>query len=126
MSIWTIIAIIIIVLVFALVYIYNSLIVKRNRVQESWSDIDIQLKRRYDLIPNLINTVKGYAKHEREVLENVTQLRSQAMNNQGGAEAQGQSENLLSDALKSLFAVSENYPDLKANQNFIELQKRTY
>ncbi len=101
---------------------YNGFIKKVNRTDEAWSDIDVQLKRRYDLIPNLVDTVKGYAKHEAGTFEKVTEARSQAMNAQG-AEAQAQAENMLSGALKSLFALSENYPDLKANQNFLELQR---
>ncbi len=107
---------------FSLIFIYNRFVSFRNRTEEAWSDISVQLKRRYDLIPNLVNTVKGYAKHEKETLENVTKLRANAINAEGVGE-QGKMENMLSDALKSLFAVSENYPDLKANQNFIELQK---
>jgi len=102
--------------------IYNGLITLKNRVDEAWSDIDVQLKRRYDLIPNLINTVKGYATHEKEVFEKVTQARTMAMN-AGTAEEKAGAENMLSGALKSLFAVSEAYPDLKANQNFLELQR---
>ena len=101
---------------------YNGLVRKRNRVREGWSDIDVQLKRRFNLIPNLIETVKGYASHEREVLEGVTQARSAVMNSNDQASRE-QSENMLSDALKSLFAVSENYPDLKASQNFLSLQQ---
>ena len=89
---------------------------------EAWSDIDVQLKRRYDLIPNLIETVKGYAKHERETLANVTEMRTKAIAAQSVAE-HAQAENMLTEALKSLFAVSENYPDLKANENFLELQR---
>lgn len=101
---------------------YNGLITFKNRVEEAWSDIDVQLKRRYDLIPNLISTVKGYAKHESSVFQKVTEARTSAM--QAGSMAEhGQSENMLTDALKSLFAVAENYPDLKANQNFLELQR---
>ncbi|MCK5080659.1 MAG: LemA family protein [Candidatus Moranbacteria bacterium] len=101
---------------------YNGLIKLKNRVDEAWSDIDVQLKRRYDLIPNLIQTVKGYAKHEKEVLESVTEARTRAM---GASDPKDQieAENMLSETLKSLFAVSENYPDLKANENFLELQK---
>ncbi|HDH07571.1 MAG TPA: LemA family protein, partial [Candidatus Moranbacteria bacterium] len=92
------------------------------RVDEAWSDIDVQLKRRYNLIPNLINTVKGYAAHETQLFENVTKARSQAM--QAGTPGESEkAENMLTGALKSLFAVAENYPDLKANQNFLELQK---
>lgn len=122
MSILTIILIIVAVIVISLIFIYNRLIGFRNRKEEAWSDIDVQLKRRYDLIPNLINTVKGYAKHERETFEKVTEMRTQALNAQGVGQ-QGQAENMLTDALKSIFAVAENYPDLKASQNFIELQR---
>ena len=102
--------------------IYNGLIVLRNRCDNSWSQVDVQLRRRFDLIPNLVETVKGYAKHEREVFERVTLARTQAM---GAATPQlaGQAENVLSGALKSLFAVAENYPELKANQNFLMLQE---
>jgi LemA protein len=105
-----------------LIAIYNGLIKLRNRVDEAWSDIDVQLKRRYDLIPNLINTVKGYASHEKEVFERVTEARARAMGAKDPKE-QAEAENMLSDTLKSLFAVSEAYPDLKANQNFLELQR---
>ncbi len=104
------------------IFLYNSLVRKQNRVEEAWSDIDVQLKRRSNLIPNLVETVKGYAKHEREVFENVTKARSEALQASGRQERQ-ESENMLSDALKSLFAVSEDYPDLKASDNFLELQK---
>ncbi|MEA1910024.1 MAG: LemA family protein [Patescibacteria group bacterium] len=103
---------------------YNGLIVIKNRVAEAFSDIDVQLKRRYDLIPNLINTVKGYAEHEKGVFEKVTQARSAAMG--AGSEnmaSKAKAENMLSETLKSLFAVAENYPDLKANQNFLALQE---
>jgi LemA protein len=100
---------------------YNNLITARNQVDEAWSDIDVKLKRRYDLIPNLVETVKGYATHEREVFENVTKARSMAMGAQG-AEAKGQAENQLTGALKSLFAIAENYPQLKASENFAKLQ----
>jgi LemA protein len=105
-----------------LVMIFNKLIHLKNRTQEAFSDIDVQLKRRHDLIPNLVETVKGYATHESGVFEKVTEARSNAMNAQG-VEAKGQAENMLSDTLKSLFAVSENYPDLKASQNFLKLQE---
>ena len=101
---------------------YNRFISLRNRTEEAWADIDVQLKRRYDLIPNLINTVKGYAAHEQQTLARVTEMRSQAMQ-AGTLEERSKSENMLTDALKSLFAVSENYPDLKANENFLELQR---
>ncbi len=97
------------------VSIYNGLIKLQVRTDEAWSDIDVQLKRRYDLIPNLINTVKGYATHERELFEKVTQARANAMNAQGQKE-KGQAENMLAGTLKSLFAVAENYPQLKANE----------
>jgi LemA protein len=105
-----------------LVLVYNGLVTFKNRVDEAWSDIGVQLKRRYDLIPNLVNTVKGYATHEKELLENVTKARTEAMGAQDPKES-AEKENMLSDTLKSLFAVSENYPDLKANQNFLELQR---
>ena len=101
---------------------YNSFIVLINRAKEAWADIDVQLKRRYDLIPNLVETVKGYATHEREVFEKVTEARSQAMQAEGLKEKQ-EAENVLSGTLKSLFAVSENYPELKASTNFLELQR---
>lgn len=104
------------------VFAYNRFVRFVNRTKEAWADIDVQLKRRYDLIPNLINTVKGYAAHERATLEKVTEMRAKAMG-AGGLAEQGQAENMLTSALKSLFAVSENYPDLKANENFVELQK---
>lgn len=117
-----ILLVVVIVLGVWVVGIYNGLITLRNRVDEAWSDIDVQLKRRYDLIPNLISTVKGYASHEKELLEKVTQARTAAMGAQNPAEKE-QAENMLSGTLKSLFAVTESYPDLKANQNFLELQK---
>ena len=101
---------------------YNGFIRFINRTKEAWSDIDVQLKRRYDLIPNLVEAVKGYAAHEKTAFENVTKARSAAMGATGTA-AKGQAENMLSGALKSLFAVAEAYPDLKANQNFLELQR---
>lgn len=100
---------------------YNSLVTKNVRVEEAWSDITIQLKRRVDLIPNLVNSVKGYAKHESGVFERVTEARTAVMNSNGVKET-AESENMLEGALKSLFAVAEAYPDLKASQNFIQLQ----
>lgn len=109
-------------IVVAFVVVYNKFVRLRNRVDEAWADIDVQLKRRYDLIPNLVDTVKGYASHERGVFEEVTKARANAINAQG-TEGQAEAENMLSGALKSLFAVSENYPDLKANENFLHLQK---
>lgn len=101
---------------------YNNFVKLRMRTKEAWADIDVQLKRRYDLIPNLVSTVKGYASHESETLEKVTQARSAAMG-AGTIAEHGAAENMLAGALKSLFAVSESYPDLKANENFLELQK---
>lgn len=105
-----------------LIATYNSLVTLKNRVEEAWSDITVQLKRRTDLIPNLVNTVKGYAAHETGVFEKVTEARSAIMNAKGVAES-AQAENMLEGALKSLFAVAEAYPDLKANQNFLQLQQ---
>ncbi len=102
--------------------VFNGFVVLKNRAKEAWADIDVQLKRRYDLIPNLVETVKGYATHEKELLERVTRARANAMSAQG-AKGKAEAENMLSDTLKSLFAVSENYPDLKASQNFLELQR---
>lgn len=116
--IWIILAL----LVVWVVFVYNGLIRTRNRVKEAWSDISVQLKRRYDLIPNLVETVKGYASHESGVFEQVTKARSAAISAEG-KEEQAQAENQLSETLKTLFAVSENYPDLKANANFLELQR---
>lgn len=116
---WIIIAVIVLILLW-LVLAYNGLVTSRNRTQEAFSDIDVQLKRRYDLIPNLVSTVQGYAAHEKTVFEDVTKARSEAMQATGTARAGA--ENALSSTLKSLFAVAENYPDLKANQNFLSLQ----
>lgn len=101
---------------------YNSLIQLRNRCDNSWAQVDVQLKRRYDLIPNLVETVKGYAKHEREVFQNVTEARTRAIN-ASTVKDQSAAENQLTGALKTLFAVAESYPDLKANQNFLMLQE---
>lgn len=112
---------IIAVIVIAIIGLYNSLIRSRNRVDEAWSDIEVQLKRRYDLIPNLVNTVKGYAKQESSVFENVTKARTMAMG-AGSMQEKLKDENMLSGALKSLFAVAESYPELKSNQNFLQLQ----
>lgn len=105
-----------------LVAAYNGLVILRNRVKEAWSDIDVQLKRRYDLIPNLVQTVRGYATHESETFEKVTQARNMAMN-ATDPEQRGEAENILSGTLKSLFAVAESYPELKASQNFMKLQE---
>jgi LemA protein len=112
------------IIVLWLVVMFNSLVRLRTRANEAWADIDVQLKRRYDLIPNLIETVKGYATHEKEVLQSVTEARNMAIGSgaMGTPEARDKAENVLSGTLKSLFAVSENYPDLKANQNFLSLQ----
>lgn len=109
-------------LVVFVVAIYNGLIRLRNKCEEGWADIDTQLKRRYDLIPNLVETVKGYASHEAGTLEKVTQARTAAMNAKSVQEKE-QAENMLTGALKSIFALAEQYPDLKANQNFLDLQK---
>lgn len=119
-SILITIAIAAIIVIWAIV-LYNGLISRRNRVDESWSDIDVQLKRRYDLIPNLIESVKGYMQHERQTLESVTQARAAAMNAQT-VQDHAKAENMLTEALKSIFAVAEQYPDLKASQNFLRLQ----
>ena len=121
-----IVGLIILVVVFLLfVGMYNSLIKLKNNVKKSFSGIDVQLKRRTDLIPNLINTVKGYASHEKELLESLTKARTSIINGSasGNVNAMAEGENMLSGALKSIFAVAENYPDLKANQNFLELQE---
>jgi LemA protein len=113
---------IIVILGFVLVGMYNGLVKGRLRVREAWSGIDIQLKRRSSLIPNLVETVRGYAAHERETLENVTRARAQ-LDNAGTAQQAAQANNMLTQALRSLFAVADAYPDLKANENFLELQR---
>lgn len=105
-----------------LIFAYNNFVKLINQAKEAWADIEVQLKRRYDLIPNLVNTVKGYSTHESQAFENVTKARAQAMQ-AGSLEQKGQAENMLTGALKSLFAVAEAYPDLKANTNFLELQR---
>jgi LemA protein len=110
------------VLLFWAIFTYNGFISLINRAKEAWSDIEVQLKRRYDLIPNLVNTVKGYATHESSAFEKVTQARAAAIG-AGNIHDKGEAENMLSGALKSLFAVAEAYPDLKANTNFLELQR---
>jgi len=112
---------IIVVLAFAAIGIYNGLIKLRNTSEQAWSDVDVQLKRRYDLIPNLVETVKGYASHEKETFEKVVQARNQAMSASSPGD-KGQAENFLQSTLKSLFALAEAYPELKANQNFLDLQ----
>ncbi len=122
MSIGFILLIVVGVVVLFVIASYNGLVTLKNRAEEAWSDIDVQLKRRYDLIPNLVSAVKGYASHETGVFEKVTEARAKAMNATGAAE-KGGAENMLTDALKSVFAVAEAYPDLKANTNFLELQQ---
>lgn len=120
-----IILIVIGLIILWVIFTYNRLIALKNRAKEAWSDIDVQLKRRYNLIPNLVETVKGYAAHERGVFENVTKARTAAMTAEqsGDPKKVGEAENFLSSTLKSLFAVAENYPDLKASANFLELQR---
>jgi LemA protein len=122
MSTTTIVLIVVAILVLWVVYAYNRLITLVNHAKEAWADIQVQLKRRYDLIPNLVETVKGYAAHESSAFENVTKARAAAIASSAPA-AKAEAENQLTGALKSLFAVSEAYPDLKANQNFLQLQK---
>ena len=117
-----IILIVVAVLIFWVILAYNRLVALKNRSKEAWSDIDVQLKRRYNLIPNLVETVKGYAAHERGVFEKVTEARTRAMGAKSIKE-HSEAENMLSSTLKSLFAVAENYPDLKASTNFLELQR---
>lgn len=119
--VWSIIIVAVILLGW-LLSAYNSLVRKRNQVKEAWSDIDVQLKRRHNLIPNLVETVKGYAKHEREAFDSVTTARAKALGAQTPRDAAA-AENMLTTSLKSLFAVAEAYPDLKANTNFLELQR---
>lgn len=113
---------ILIVIAIAVISLYNRMVGLRNRIENAWSQIDVQLRRRYDLIPNLVETVKGYAAHEKEVFENVAAARS-AMMNAEGVQAQGEAQNQITAALKSLFAVAEAYPQLRANENFMMLQE---
>ncbi|HEX2646910.1 MAG TPA: LemA family protein [Candidatus Dormibacteraeota bacterium] len=122
---WVILGVVVVLLVLWFVFIYNGLVSARNRTQEAWSEIDVELKRRHDLIPNLVNTVQGYMGHERGTLEAVTNARASAVaaGATGDPEKIGQAENVLSQSLRSLFAVSENYPDLKAIQAFTNLQE---
>lgn len=122
MGIFGVFLIVIAVVTAYVVLAYNGLVTLKNRTEEAWSDIDVQMKRRYDLIPNLVNTVKGYAAHEQTAFEKVTEARAQAMSATGVVD-KGQAENMLTGALKSVFAIAEAYPDLKANQNFLELQQ---
>lgn len=119
--VWVLVALIVVWVIAA----FNGLVRVRNRAQEAWADIDVQLKRRHDLIPNLVETVKGYAAHEKSVFEDVTKARTQALGAQsaGNKEDMASAENALTGTLKTLFAVAENYPDLKANQNFLALQQ---
>ncbi|MFA5047477.1 MAG: LemA family protein [Patescibacteria group bacterium] len=119
--IWIIVVIIAIIIVW-LIMVYNKLVTLKNRTDEAWSDIDVQLKRRHDLIPNLIETVKGYASHEQQTLQKVIEARNVAMASGGDLKAKAEAENALSSTLKSIFALAESYPDLKANQNFLKLQ----
>ena len=121
MIVWIVLGVVVLLGLY-IVLAYNGLVRLRNRIESSWSQIDVQLQRRYDLIPNLVETVKGYASHEKGVFESVTQARANAINAQGPAQ-QAQSENVLTGALKSLFAVAEAYPELKANQTFLALQE---
>jgi LemA protein len=122
MGAFVLLLVIIVAVALIAVGMYNSLVTLRNRCDNGWSQIDVQLRRRYDLIPNLVETVKGYAKHESGVFERVTQARAAAVGAQTVKE-QGQADNVLTGALKTLFAVAENYPELKANQNFLMLQE---
>ena len=125
MELWIILAVIVVLALF-LIAMYNRLVTLRQRVREAWSDIDVQLKRRYDLIPNLVETVKGYAAHEKGVFEAVTQARANAISAgaSGSPEQRAQAENLLTGALRSVFAVAEAYPQLQASQNFRDLQEQ--
>src|SRR5580704_11900107 len=123
MTILYIVLAIIVILVLWAIVAYNGFVTLTQRVKEAWSDIDVQLKRRYDLIPNLVETVKGYAAHESGTLTKVTEMRTRAMNATAPAD-KAEAENMLSGALKSLFAVAESYPNLKANENFLELQRQ--
>jgi len=122
LAVWIILGIIAVLIVFVII-LFNTLVRLRNQTRNAWSQIDVQLKRRHDLIPNLMETVKGYMHHERETLEAVTKARQQAVNISESVAEQAQKENMLSQTLRSLFAVAENYPDLKANQNFLALQE---
>ena len=122
---WVLLVVIAAVFLLPIVYViatYNTLVALRNHIRDAWANIDTELKRRYDLIPNLVATVKGYAAHEKEVFERITQLRSQCMANQGDPSQQAADENLLVGALQKLLLVVENYPQLKSDKNFLELQ----
>jgi LemA protein len=113
---------IVVLIALSVIFKYNQMVGLRNRIENAWSQIDVQLRRRYDLIPNLVETVKGYAAHEKEVFEKVSEARSAMMSAQG-TQAQGEAQNQITSALKSLFAVAEAYPELKANENFMMLQE---
>ncbi len=119
---WVVVAVIAVVLLY-FIAVYNGLIARRNQAREAWSTIDTQLKRRYDLIPNLVESVRGAAKHERETLQSVVDARDAAMASSGNGAARGNAENHLTETLKSIFALAENYPTLRANENFLELQR---
>jgi len=121
LTVWILVAVVVVLVLWA-VFTYNRLVTLRNRVENGWSQIDVQLRRRYDLIPNLIETVKGYAAHEREIFEHVTEARTRAMG-ATGVEDQANAENAVTAGLGRLIAVAEAYPDLKANQNFLALQE---
>ncbi len=123
MSAGKLIVIILVITALYFISIYNILVRLRTNTREAWSDIEVQMKRRYDLIPNLVKTVQGYAKHEADTLEKVTVARTSAMKSNGSPAEQAHDENILSGALKSIFALSEAYPDLKANKNFLEMQQ---
>lgn len=118
---WIVLGVVAVVLIWAVIS-YNGLVKLRNRIESAWAQIDVQLKRRYDLIPNLVETVKGYASHEKDTLDAVITARNSGMSAEGPAD-QAQAENMLTGALRQVFALSESYPDLKANQNFLSLQE---
>ncbi len=123
MSLLTIILIVLALIVIWAIFAFNGFVRLSNQAKEAWADIEVQLKRRYDLIPNLVNTVKGYAGHESSAFEKVTEARAKAMSSGGANPQHAQAENMLTGALKSVFAIAEAYPDLKANANFLELQR---
>ena len=120
-GVWIILALIVLFILY-IIYTYNRFVVLRTRIDNAWSQIDVQMRRRFDLIPNLVETVKGYAGHERETLENVTKARA-AMGEAKTVQEQAQAQNMITSALKTLFAVAEQYPNLKANENFMMLQE---
>lgn len=122
MNVWLITGVIIGAIILYIIIVYNSLIVLRNRIKNAWAQVDVQTKKRYDLVPNLVETVKGYAKHEKTVFEDVTKARTAVMK-ATDVKSKAKAENMLTGALKSLFAVAENYPNLKASQNFLQLQE---